>query len=118
MSFVLSAQLAKYEALRSLAFGSIPTGSWAAVGTPYANPARIIKLTNTTNGNILISYDGVTTHDIMVAGTQEIIDYSSDKSNQAGVLEQQANTQLYVQYTGSAPTSGNFYVTVIYASIK
>ena len=116
MSFALSAQLARYEPLRSLGFGSIPTGSWATVGTPYINPARIIKITNTTNANILISYDGVNSHDIVTAGTAEIIDYCSDKTEQAGVLEQQANTQVYVQYSGGAPTTGSVYVTLIYGS--
>lgn len=114
----LSAQLARYEVLRSVAFGSIPTGSWVAVGTPYANPARLLKVTNTTNANIFISDDGVNQKDIIPAGTSQWIDYSSDKSNQAGVLEQPTNTQFYVQYSGTAPTSGNIYVTLIYASTQ
>jgi len=122
----LSAQLVRYEPLRSLAFGTI-SSSYAAVGTPFANPVNLIKITNLTDQDLTISYafnsvpasDGTADYDIIPAGTSEIYDYSSDKNTAAGALQQSANTTLYVRSaTGTNPTVKGIYVTLIYASVQ
>jgi hypothetical protein len=104
----------RYEALRSLAFGGI-SGAYAAVGAVFANPVRMLKITNTTNADLLISFDGVVDRDIIPARTAQIFDYGSNKADTGGQLDQSMGERVYVKQV-SAPSSGSVYVTVIYAS--
>lgn len=115
MSNALSSILARYEDLRSLAFGDI-SGIYAAVGTPFANPVRILKVTNLTDANLLVSFNGIDNKDIVAANGFYLYDYASDRADMAGTLEQQAGTRIYVKQESDAATSGSVYVTVIYAS--
>lgn len=108
----LSAQIARFEGLRSLAHGSI-SGSYALVGSLFVNPVRLLKIVNLTDGNLTISYNGVTDHDIIPASSEFLYDISSDKANQAGVLDIPANSGVWVK--GSASVN-SVYVVVMYAS--
>lgn len=116
----LSAQLVRFEDLRSASAGTIAgAASYHAVGAVFANPARILKITNLTDANLIISFDGVADKDIVAAQSYCLYDYCSDKTDQAGTLEQQANTnRVYVRYESTLPTTGNVYVTLIYASTQ
>jgi len=109
------AQKIRYEPLRSLAYTSISSGSFTAVGTAFANPVRILQISNFTDGALLISFDGTTNMDIVASNEVKIVDYGANASLTAGVLEQSAYNQMYVKSTASL-TSGTVYVTVIYAS--
>lgn len=104
----------RYETLRSLAFGGI-SGAYAAVGTAFANPVRMLKLTNGTDADMFVSFDGSNNMDIVPARTSQIYDYGSNKADTGGVLDQSLGDRVYIKQV-SAPTSGTFYVTVIYAS--
>ena len=77
----------RYEALRSLAFGGI-SGAYAGVGTAFADPVRILKITNLTDADLLISFDGVTDRDIIPANTVEVLDYGSNRAETGGQLDQ------------------------------
>lgn len=105
----------RYETLRSLAFGSIGA-SYAAVGSALANPVRILKVTNTTDADLLVSMDGVNNMDIVAASGFYLYDFASNASEKGGLLEQQANQIVYVKQASGAPTLGSVYVTVVYAS--
>ncbi len=105
----------RYEALRSLAFGGI-SGTYAGVGTAFDNPVRMIKITNLTDADLLISFDGVTDRDIVPANTVEVLDYGSNKAIPGGQLDQSIGERVYVKQASGAATSGSVYVTVIYAS--
>ncbi len=107
----------RYEALRSLAFGGI-SGAYAGVGIAFDNPVRILKITNLTNADLLISFDGVTDRDIIPANTVEVLDYGSNKANPGGQLDQSLGERVYVKQASGAATSGSVYVTVIYASVS
>lgn len=109
------AQRVRYENLRSLGFASIGAG-YVGVGTAFADPVRIIKINNTTNSNLIISYDGVNDKDFIFAGSAFVLDYASNKEGPVDKLEQSIGDRVYVRYETGAPTSGNVYVTVIYAS--
>jgi len=102
----------RYETLRSLAFGSI-SGSYAAIGAAFANPIRMLKITNTTDANLTISFDGVNDMDIITANTVEVLDYGSNKADTAGQLDQAVGQKIFVK---GSPTTGTVYVTTIYAS--
>ena len=113
---VQSSQRVAYEILRSLGYADIST-VYAGVGTPFANPVRQLLIHNTTDINLIISFDGVNPHTVIISDSGEVLDYCSNKNDSGGNLEQPAFTRLYVkQETATAATEGNIYVTVIYAS--
>lgn len=109
-----SAQIVRFETLRSLAFGSI-SGTYAAVGTPLIHSARVIVIDNTTDADVFISFDGINNQIIIIAHSGKIIDFSSNRTEPVGVLELPSNTTVYVKQV-SAPSSGSVYVTSMYAS--
>lgn len=105
----------QFENIRSLGFASI-SNTYMGVGTSFVNPVRLIKVTNLTNEDLLISFDGVDDKDVIAAGSAFIYDYGSNKGDVGGVLSQEAGERVYVKYINSAPTSGSLYVTVIYVA--
>lgn len=115
MSNLTSSIRVRYEPLRSI-FGAAITEDYGGVGLPFANPVRILKVTNLTNQNVLISLNGIDDHDIVPATGFFLYDYSSNKANAAGLLEQPQGDRIYVKAESTLPTSGNLYVTVVYAS--
>jgi hypothetical protein len=115
MGNLVSATRIRYEVLRTLAFGSITT-SYVAIGTPFLNPVRMLKVTNLTNQPLYISTDGINNHDVVSANAAYVYDYGSNKSDAGGLLEESQSDQLYVKSVNTLPTSGSIYVTVIYAS--
>ena len=114
---VLSSMRVRFEDVRELAFGSITT-SYAAVGSAFSQPLRMLKIVNATNTPMYISYDGVNDKDWIAANSQFIYDYGTNKADQASVLEQTSGERVYVKYDDDfgAPTSGKVVVITIYAS--
>lgn len=115
MANLVSSVRVRYEPLRSLAFGGI-SGAYAGVGLPFENPVRILKVSNFTDSNILVSLNGIDDHDVVSANGFFLYDYSSNKSATAGLLEQPQGDRIYIKSEGAVPTEGNVYVTVVYAS--
>lgn len=115
MSNLVSSIRVRYEPLRSTAFGDITTG-YEGVGLPFANPVRILKVTNLTDKDILVSFDGITDHDVVAANGFFLYDYSSNRSNTAGLLEQPQGDRIYIKAEDTLPTIGTLYVTIVYAS--
>lgn len=109
-----SAIKVQWDALRTAAFGAIG-GAYSAVGTPFAHMTRILIMQNLTNQQVLVSFDGVTDNLTLPTGGQLILDYMSDQSLLGGEFLQAIGTQVYVKNAGVAPTTGNFYVGLIYA---
>ena len=105
-----------YENLRSIAFGSLST-NYTIVGTAFAHPVRLLKVTNTTDADVLISFDGISDKDILPGTSAYVYDYESNKTSLGGAFEQPTGQAVYAKYTGSAPSKGSVYVTVIYGSI-
>lgn len=111
----LSAQRLRYDTLRSIAFGSITT-SYVAVGAAFTHAVRVLNIDNLTDANILISFDGTTNHTIVPAGAGKVFDYATNRVGPVDQLEQPVGTLVYVKRESGAPTGGNVYVTVLYAS--
>lgn len=100
------------ETLRTLAFGSI-SGSYAAVGTVTANPWRIVFFTNTTDADLIVSWNGGTTdHMIVPAGASASLDCAANGIFQYGTFVAQG-TQFAVKQV-SAPSKGTFYIVGFY----
>lgn len=107
------AKRARFDALRSIAFGSI-SGTYAAIGTEIEVNARILCITNGTNAPVIISDDGVTDKLIVLPTSGKLFDLTSDLNvgkDDSFVLG--AQTTLYVKQV-SAPSSGSVYVEVVY----
>lgn len=103
---------AAFEGLRSIAFGSI-TGSYQVVGGAINDHARIVRFVNNTNAAMLVSLNGTTDHDVIPANGFVLYDFSTNRIRDDGLFLP-LGTFFYVKQV-SAPTSGSFYITVIYA---
>ena len=112
---VVSSIRVRYEALRSLGFASIGVG-YVAVGSAFSNPVRILKVTNFTDANLIISFNGIDDHDVVAANGFYLYDFGTNKSTSGGLLEQPAGERVYVRQEDVAPTLGNVYVTLVYAA--
>lgn len=99
------------EPVQSIGFGSI-SGSYAVVGTNI-NPSRIIIFDNQTDGNMMISFDGVTDHLPVAANGFVLLDITANKTGAVQGFYIAANTTFYVKQI-SAPTTGNFYISSFY----
>lgn len=98
------------ETLRSIDASTF-TGSYQAVGTPLANPSRILKFTNNCSVDVTLSWDGSNDNEYIPAGGFMLIDIASDRED-ASSLWVSAQTQFYVK--ASAGT-GTFYLSTYYA---
>lgn len=107
----MASNIARVDALRSLAFGSI-SGTYAALGTPFAHPMRVVRFINNTNGDIFVSFDGTTNNLFVPAGSFVLYDIASDDdpTDQFRIVK---GTQIYIKQS-SAPSSGTFYLECIY----
>lgn len=105
----------RYETLRSLAFSGI-SGTYAGVGAPFANPVRILKVTNLSDASLLISFDGINNKDVVPTQGSCVYNYGANRADVGGQLDQSIGERVYVKQESSAATTGSVYVTVIYAS--
>ena len=100
------------ETLRSVAYGSI-TNSYAALGSVLSAPARMFRIINATNGDMLISLDGTNNHFFLTAGSFVLYDLCANRVQQGTSFELVKGTQFYIKYS-SAPSSGSVNIEVIY----
>ena len=98
------------EPRRTLAFGSI-SGSYAAVGSPFVHPARIVLFQNQTDSTIVFSLDGVNDHFSLLTNTSFVLDVSSNKDANGNGFYIAANTTIYVS---GSPGTGQVEVGVFY----
>lgn len=105
----------RVDALRSKAAGAI-TNAYTTLGTAITHLWRMFRLTNTTDGNLLISFDGTTDNLIVPAGSFVLYDVCTNAAptNLNDNLFVGIGTQLYVKYS-SAPTTGSVYAEGLYA---
>jgi hypothetical protein len=111
----LNGQRARFDTLRSLAFGSI-SGAYAAVGTAFGQAVRILKIDNLTDANMIFSFDGINNHTVVPAQSGCVFDFATNKVGPVDQLEQPIGTRVYVKEELGAPSAGNVYVTIVYAS--
>jgi|SRR5579872_2957969 len=89
----------------SLAGTSVGTG-YTLIGT-FASELDIIKFTNTTDGNILISFDGITDH-LFLANESSFPVYVIFNFRSNGIILPPG--PVYAKQSGTAPTQGSVYV--------
>jgi hypothetical protein len=99
------------EAVRSLAFGSI-SGAYMGIGTPLANPSRIILIQNFTDASLMLSFDGVTDHVPIAADGFVLLDVTANKTVSQGFYIAEG-TRFYVKEIGT-PSVGSIYISSFY----
>lgn len=106
---------AKFDTLRSVAFGSI-TSSYAIVGAVLPASAVAVTFTNTTNGIIYVSTNGTT--DMIAVPPQwgKIFDIRTNSPMNTDYLLS-SGTPFLVKYSGSAPTLGSFYIEAVIVQV-
>lgn len=103
-----------FEALRTLAFGSIGA-SYAAVGTATTGHIRVVTFVNSTDQDVLISLDGVTDHLRLYTGSFQLFDLTTNKVKDDGFFIP-VGTTFYAKRAAGAPTLGNVWIEVISAT--
>jgi hypothetical protein len=102
------------EPLRTIAANAIGVG-FTPLGTPFAHPIRLFKIVNTTNQIILISWDGLVSHDIVPSNGFVLYDISSNKTSNSNDWNFAQGTQIHVTYSGVvAPTVGAVDLVAFY----
>lgn len=104
-----------FDILRELDYTSF-TGSLVAVGTPFAYPVRMMKIINTSDVDLYISDDGLNNKDKIPAGSFELYDFCSNKTETGGSFLYPADTQIYVVPVSGSATKGSVSITVIYGA--
>jgi hypothetical protein len=107
--------VARFDALRSLAFGGI-SGTYATVGTPLTVNWKMFKITNNTNGDLFISADGTTDNLFIPALSFTLYDLSTNAPpvSQSDAFSMSIGTQFYAKQS-TAPSSGSVYIEGVYA---
>jgi hypothetical protein len=104
-----------WEPLRDISYASMAI-TYIGVGSPMANPIRLMKVYNQTDVTLFLSNDGINDKDFIPANSQFIYDIGSNTSTQGGWLVLNAGSRIYVRYPGSAPTVGGLLISVIYGT--
>lgn len=105
-------QTVSIDTIRYLAHGSI-TSSLAAIGGPFANPVRLMYITNNTDGDMFFSIDGVNNQLFVAAGSYKTFDFNTNRTHVDQYWVLPIHTQLYVAYS-TMPTKNSVYVECLW----
>ena len=102
------------EPLRSLAHTSIGA-AYMGIGTAIDNKARIVYISNITNGKLMFSFDGVNDHFPLVPASFLHLDVCKNDLG-IGLMALPIGERLYVKELDALhpPTKGSVYLTVFY----
>ena len=106
---------AAFDVLRSVAFGSITT-SYVAVGAELPSSAVAVTFKNNTNGIVLVSIDGINDMLVYPASSYGVYDIRTNAPNGIDYLLPKG-TSFLIKYSGSAPTSGSFYIEAVITQV-
>ena len=119
MSFSLPVRI---DTLRTVANASI-SASYVAFGSALTHRARVVKITNNTDGDMFIGVnsvgpapasDGSADNDFVPAGGFVLYDFTSNSASGGSPFVFQQRTQFWVRQS-TAPTTGDIYMTVVFA---
>lgn len=113
---MITSVCASYEPIRYLAFGSIVAG-YTGIGTVFAHPARLVRITNNTNADLMFTYNTDEDQIIVPAYTSYVDDITANTftTQMSGILAKAKGSRLYVKRI-EAPTLKGVYVSVLYGS--
>ena len=92
------------------------TGAYQVVNVGgFAEPCNIIKFVNTGDVSIMISYDGATDHDVVLAHSAFDIINQSNNRIPGYIAQFRRGTQVYVKAILGAGKSGDLYLIGYYS---
>ncbi len=103
----------RFDELRQLAFGSIGA-AYAAVGAATSDHTRLFTIHNSTDVDLYVSLDGVTTHLRLFSGEARVLDLTANRVQNDGLFLS-SGTIFWVKEVGAAPSSGSIWIEVMYA---
>jgi|ERR1700679_848986 len=107
------------EPLRFVGFATIAgaAGNFAPCGAGLLNPACQLYLQNLTDVQLFVSFNGVTDHVVMPAGSALFFDIGSDRNETSGALVAPVGMVVsFAQEIGNPPTMGNAFVSAFFAA--
>jgi len=107
------------QPLQSVSYLLMST-AYINIGTPLPFASRIIQLQNTTDNEVLISWDGINDHQFIPANGFVLLDVMTNKTASQEGWYVGAKTQLYARFPiGSSPaTQGAVYLTSFYGLVE
>lgn len=121
----MASNIVRFDQVRGIAFADIlatylPVGfnyasSHPPTPAPFTHAMRVLHFINNTNGDMMVSFDGVTDNVPVLAEGFALYDLTSDEDTNES-FRYQNGTQIYVRYLSAptAPVDGAFYVVAIY----
>ena len=106
----------RIDALRTKAAASI-TGSYTTLGTALTQNWRMFRLTNNTDGDILISVDGTTDNLFVPSYSFVLYDLATNAQNVQDTdwFVMQIGTQFYIK-SSTASTTGDVWLEGLYST--
>lgn len=102
------------EEIRTLDFSGVGT-TFTMVGDRFTQQIPIIIFDSTLDADVIVSIDGTTDHMRMRAGSQFILDITSNAVYQHNyVLSERDAIWIRHESATPAPTSGDFRITTFY----
>lgn len=89
------------------------TANYLAVGTSLTHPVRMVRIQNTGDKDVRISFDGINDFTYMSAGTSLLLDITANQTREEGFYLPKGIT-VYAKHNGVVPTSGDIFITTIY----
>lgn len=104
---------AQFDALRSVTPAAIGA-TYTACGNPLPSPAVLLSFKNQTNGDVVISTDGVTDMLYIPSNSFNIFDVRTNSPTYNDLMFKEG-TVFYVKDGSTVGTTGNFYIEVVLA---
>lgn len=100
------------DILRTAAFGAI-SGVYSEVGPAVTHNLRIFKITNTTDADLLISFDAINDNLFVPAGNFVLYDISANAPPTNLIMS--IGTVFYAKSASTDPKEGSIYIEGLYA---
>lgn len=106
----------RIDALRTIDAGSI-TSSYTNLGSPLTRNWRMFRITNNTDGDMLISLDGSTDNLFVPANSFVLYDLATNAQNVQDTdwFVMQIGSQFSIKYN-TAPTTGDVWLEGLYST--
>ena len=95
----------------------IAVAPFVKLGVPLSQPVRILKISNGTDQDVLISTDGTTVHDFIAANGFVLYDAGTNRAEMGSTLQFAAGTQFWVAAATAPTTTGDVTLTGIFAGV-
>src|SRR5260221_6434664 len=115
----MASNIVRFDKLRGMGFAQI-TASYQGLGfltTPtvpaqFTHAMRVLHFINDTNGDIMVSFDGVNDNFPVIADSFSLYDLTSDQDDNESFRYENGSI-INIKYL-TVPTSGTFYLVAIY----